>query len=199
MDIDGTKDDVHFEFINLEDLLYTILAAADQGDLIEQLDDKSARDALANELVSLIYILGGSLQYDDPGVPGVHITAGIILPKTNLHIRLKQASWQTALALVPIVGAIAVTGGLLLPLLGLVPVAGALTGAITKLDEQDKTLVLAVVALERKLSRPVTATDVHEGLKASHFLTITDTNQALNRLANLGVLKQNKDGFEAVF
>jgi hypothetical protein len=95
-----------------------------------------------------------------------------MLPKTNLHIRLKQASWQRALALIPIVGGIALTGGLLLPLLGLAPVAGILTGAIIKLDEQDKTLVLAVVALERKLNRPVTATDVHDGLKASHLLTV---------------------------
>ena len=112
-----------------------------------------------------------------------------MLPKTNLHIKLKQASWQTALVLVPVIGTIAVTGGLLLPLLGLVPVAGALTGAITKLDEQDKTLVLAVVALGRKLNRPVTATDVYDELKASYRLTAADTDKALERLANKGVLK----------
>jgi hypothetical protein len=198
MDIYDARDDVRFEFIDLEDLLYQILTAADQGDLIEQLDDKSARQALANELLSLIFILGGSLQDGDQGVPTSGVIASVFLPKTNFHIRLKQASWQTTLTLVPIVGAIALTGGLLVPLLGLVPVAGILTGAITKLDEQDKALVLAVTTLGRKLSRPVTATDVHDGLKASH-LTAEDTSRALDRLADMGVLKRNKDGFEAVF
>lgn len=126
-------------------------------------------------------------------------SAGYLLPHSRIHIRLKRASWQTALALVPLIASIVATGGVLLPLLATTPLLAALKDTITPVTEDDRVLVIAVAVLGKSLGRAVTAAEVRGRLGQADRRSVTDIQTALERLAAARVLEWNGDGFRASF
>ena len=161
------EDEIDFDD-EVGNFVSVLLAQANCDDVVDDLDYPGRREAFAAEIIGLTVSLGGSVddaasKITESDMP----SAGYLLPHSRIHIRLKRASWQTALALVPLIASIVATGGVLLPLLATTPLLAALKDTITPLTEDDRVLVIAVAVLGKSLGRAVTAAEVRGRTRSS--------------------------------
>jgi hypothetical protein len=199
--MEGTaEDEIDFDFDEVGNLVSTLLVQANRDDVADELDYPGRREAFAEEFIGLTVGLGGSVDVAASKITESDMpSAGYLVPRTRIHIRVKRASWQTALALVPLIASIVATGGILLPLLATTPLLAALKDTITPLTEDDRVLVVAVTILGKSLGRAVTAAEVQGRLGQADRRTVTDVQAALERLASAHVLERDGAGFSASF
>jgi hypothetical protein len=195
-----STNEIDLRFDGFGDLVSALLTETNSESLADELDYPGRREAFAEEFIGLTVGLGGSVdvaarKIEESDMP----TAGYLVPKSRIHIRLKALSWQTAVALVPVIAGIVATGGLLLPLLGATPLLVVLQQAITPLTERDKLLVVAVTTLGRSLGRPVSSAEVRDRLRAADQESLSHIQKALERLAAAGVLEWDQNGFSDRF
>jgi hypothetical protein len=195
-----STNEIDLRFDGFGDLVSALLTETNSESLADELDYPGRREAFAEEFIGLTVALGGSVdvaarKIEESDMP----TAGYLVPKSRIHIRLKALSWQTAVALVPVIAGIVATGGLLLPLLGATPLLVVLQQAITPLTERDKLLVVAVTTLGRSLGRPVSSAEVRDRLRAADQESLSHIQKALERLAAAGVLEWDQNGFSDRF
>ena len=181
-----SEDVVEIRVDSATRLVSEVLALADCRDLDSQLELPRRRKAFAEEFIGLAIAFGATVDVENTTIDASALTAGILVPGTSIHLRMKRLSWTTALSLVPIVGGLVVTGGVL-PLLGAAPLLVQLKDAITRLSDDDKALVVAVTALVRQSGRPVTPQEVQAKLRPGEDEHLHEIGQALERLA-AGVL-----------
>lgn len=194
------EDEIDLQFNGVGDFVSALLADADSENLTYELDYPGRREAFAEEFLALAVGLGGSVDVDAGGIIASDMpAAGYLIPKSRIHIKLRQLSWQTAVALVPLIGGIVATGGLLVPILGAAPLLLVLQSAITPLTEHDKLLVVAVTALGKSLGRPVSPAEVRDQLRERDLKKLSYIQEALKRLAVAGVLEWDENGFRARF
>lgn len=194
------EDEIHFDFDAVGNLVSALLVQANCDDVADELDYPGRRETFAEEFIGLTVGLGGSVDVEASKITESDMpSAGYLVPRSRIHIQVKRASWQTALALVPLIASIVATGGVLLPLLATTPLLAALKDTITTLTESDRVLVVAVSVLGKSLGRAVTAAEVRGRLGQADRRTVTDVQTALERLAAAHVLERDGDGFRANF
>jgi hypothetical protein len=142
--------------------------------------------------------LGATVEIEDETIDASGLpTAKILVGGTRIHVRIRRLSWTTALGLVPIIGGVIATGGLL-PLLGAPVLLIQLKDAITHLSETDRALVVTVATLEKSLGRPVTAQEVYDALTREEP-NCQGVEHSLQRLAKDGVLAWTAAGYGTMF
>jgi hypothetical protein len=194
------ENEVDYDFEGVGELVSVLLAQADCLNVADDLDYPGHREAFAEEFIGLALGLGGSVAVASDKVTASEMpSAGYLVPKSKIHIRLKYASWQTALVLVPMIASIVATGGILLPILAAAPLLAILKETVTPLTEDDRLLVIAVIALQKSLGRAVTAAEVNDQLRSAGRKTAAEAQTALERLAVAGVLEWDAEGFKARF
>lgn len=195
---DSTEDVVDTRFDSANRLVSAALA--DFPELDSRLVLPRQRKAFAEEFIALVLALGGTVDSPDaPIEPADLPAAGMLLRGTNIHIRMRRSLWLIALSLVPITATAVTTAGLL-PFLWAAPLLEVLKESITSLSNEDKRIVVAVIALKKRLGRSVTAQEVYNELvQGDSQVALTAIDDALRRLAQHGVLNWTDTGFQATF
>jgi hypothetical protein len=193
--------DVEFRFDSPSEIVSTLLGAASRTDLTQDLDYPGLHEELADWFVGFALASEGAVVEVSGSRPSEQelTSAHYLIPGTKIHVKLRSLSWRMALSLVPVVAGIIATGGVLLPLLGAVPLATVVGDAVTALSDDDKAIVVSVGLLHRSLGRPVTAADIVQHVGPGQQRSLGEVDEALDRLSEAGVLIRSDDGYRCNF
>jgi hypothetical protein len=191
------------EFDNPRIFVTDLLTEAGLSEFDASLSYPGRPTRIATELLAVVEALGGTVERDGAEVDRETIgQAGLLIPGTRMHLRLRSASWQSLLALVPIVATFALTGGLTLAVFSAAPLLGIITDKSTWLTEDEKLVYLAVAALARTQGRGVAFNELRSALATDASGEVWDSKalrKTLDRLATQQVIADTESGYQPVF